>query len=237
MTRESPNSLLLHQYEQGELTGDERERVRQAIESDPEVRRRWQAVRAAESSFAVQSLPPWLVEETATRRPWWRRWLPVMAPVAGLVAVGAAVLLVVGLPGVGEAPETVGSLQEDVIRTKGALPELEVWVSGEAGARPLRDGEVLSEGSQVQLVFDAHGREYATLAGRDGTGSVEVYGTVPVGGQTGLVEAPFSLVLDDAPGPQTFFVLGHDAPLDEATVARHVQDGTGDLTEIVLDKE
>ena len=75
-----------------------------------------------------------------------------------------------------------------------------------------------------------------TLAGQDGTGAIEVYGTVETAGREGLVEAPFSLVLDGQPGPQAFFVLGHDEPLSEDAVRQHVEGGTGDLTRIVLDK-
>lgn len=235
MTREAPNSLLLHQYHLGELDGEELARVKQAIEQDPETRRRYQAVQAAETSFALQSLPPW-AQQAAPSVPWWRRILPVAVPMAGLAAVAAAVLIVVGLPGSQPAPFLDGT-GADTVTLKGELPELEVWVGTEGGARPLKDGETLSAGSHVNLVFDAHGARFATLAGQDGTGTVEVYGTVETAGREGLVEAPFGLVLDEAPGPQVFYVLGHDEPLPEEVVKDHVRQGTGDLIRVQVDKD
>lgn len=235
MSREVPNTLLLHQYHLGELEGEVRDRVRAAIEADPETLRRFQAIQASESAFAVQSLPPW-AQPQDTAVGWWRRWLPVLVPTASLVAVGAAVLLAVGV----QSSQTGGFLdgtESDMVTVKGELPVLEVWVGGEGGARPLRTGEMLSEGSHVNLIFDARGKRLATLAGQDGTGAVEIYGTVDVGGREGLVEAPFGLVLDGAPGPQTFFVLAHDEPIPEDVVQDHVRDGTGDLVRIDVDKE
>ena len=130
-----------------------------------------------------------------------------------------------------------GGLGGDEIRFKGELPALEVWVGTEAGLRPLRSGERVSEGTRVNLVFDARGHRLATLAGQDGTGSVEIYDTLDVAGQTGLIEAPFALELDDAPGPQAFFLLVHDEPLAADIIQDHVRDGTGELTRVVLDKE
>ena len=111
--------------------------------------------------------------------------------------VAAVTLLFVGIP---TGTTTVdGGLGGDEIRFKGELPALEVWVGTEAGLRPLRSGERVSEGTRVNLVFDARGHRLATLAGQDGTGSVEIYDTLDVAGQTGLIEAPFALELDDAP--------------------------------------
>ena len=235
MSREAPNTLLLHQYHLGELDDAEQERVREAIEQDPDTRRRYQAIQAAESAFSVQSLPPWLAEEPANNPAGWRRWLAIGGPVVGLLVVAAVTLLFVGIP---TGTTTVdGGLGGDEIRFKGELPALEVWVGTEAGLRPLRSGERVSEGTRVNLVFDARGHRLATLAGQDGTGSVEIYDTLDVAGQTGLIEAPFALELDDAPGPQAFFLLVHDEPLAADIIQDHVRDDTGELTRVVLDKE
>ena len=46
-----------------------------------------------------------------------------------------------------------------------------------------------------------------------------------------------ALELDDAPGPQAFFLLVHDEPLAADIIQDHVRDGTGELTRVVLDKE
>lgn len=227
-----PNSLLLHQYHLGELSAAEAEHVKQAIADDPETQRRYRALQAAESSFAVESLPDW-AQAAPPRRPWWQRFLPIAAPAVGLVGVAAAVLLYVAAPG---GPTFLDGTGPDTVTLKGELPRLEVWVGTEGGARPVRDGEALSEGSRVNLVFDPRGATFATLAGQDGTGTVEVYQTLEVGGRKGLIEAPFGLELDGSPGPQVFFVLGHDAPLSEEEVKDHVRHGTGDLVRVDVDK-
>lgn len=239
MRTEAPNTLLLHRYHNGELEGSLREQVRQAIETDAETKRRYQQLQANEAAFAVESLPPWL--EQAAAPPLWRRWLPVWAPLSGLVAVAAAVMLVLYLPAA--STSTVpGVGLSDVLLEKGALPDIEVWVDGEAGPRPLRvfdDGTVesLGEGAHVQLVFQAQGRRFVTLAGQDGTGEVEVYDTIEVNGRQGLIQAPFGLVLDDAPGPQVFYALGHDDDLDEVTIRRHIEDESGDLRRVEVPKQ
>ncbi|MFK7927241.1 MAG: hypothetical protein AB8H79_03585 [Myxococcota bacterium] len=239
MRNEAPNTLLLHRYHQGELQGSVREQVRAAIESDPETRERYQALQANESAFAVQSLPPWLVQES--RPSFWRTWMPVWAPMGALVAVGAAVLIAVNVPAL--TPSGVPGVDvADVLIEKGELPELEVWVDAGSGPRPLRtfdDGEVeaLGEGAHVQLVFQARGRRFVTLAGRDGTGEIEVYDSIEVRGREGLIQAPFGLVLDDAPGPQEFFALGHDEPLTARDVQRHVEQETGDLNRVAVPKQ
>ena len=119
---------------------------------------------------------------------------------------------------------------------KGETPTLEVWVRSDAGPRALREGESVSAGDAVQLAFDARGARYVTLAGRDGTGTLEVYRTVETAGRSGLTMAPFALELDDAPGPQTFLVLAHEAPLDEAALRARLTKGDGDLQTITLDK-
>ncbi len=230
----TPNTLLLHRYQYGELEGEELEYVRRAITEDPETRRRWQAIQAAEAEHAVAPLPPALaaLRDPPPPSPW-RRWLTWAMPMGGVLAAAAAVLLVVGLPG--GSPE-VQPTEAPYIGTKGSLPDLEVWVGSDAGPRPLRQGEAVGEGDAVQLAFDARGARFVTLAGRDGTGTLEIYRTLETGGQRGLITAPFSLVLDDAPGPQRFLVLGHDEPLSEEALRARLEAGEGELRTVTLQK-
>lgn len=117
------------------------------------------------------------------------------------------------------APEVEAPEGGDIIRRKGASARLEAWVQSGASARPLYTGESLAAGERVQLRFDARGRGFVTLAGRDNNGLVEVYGTVAAG-EMGLRAAPFSLTLDGSPGEQTFFALTTDErPDPEAVLA------------------
>ncbi len=99
---------------------------------------------------------------------------------------------------------------EPTTRTKGAtIPRLEAWVMAGDSERPLYAGEVVGPGTRVQLRYDALGRKYATFAGRDKSGVVEVYATVANEGR-GLATAPFALTLDYTPGDQVFYVFLSD---------------------------
>lgn len=229
----APNTLMLHLYHQGELDDPDRSQVKAAIDADPDTRRRYQALLAAEADFAVQPIPEALAVLSRPPVPAWRRWLPVWGPAVGLAAVAATALLIAGpvLPGSGVPSDPPG-----YIGTKGALPDLEVWIAGESGPRPLGHGERVGAGDTVQLAFDPHDHRYVTLAGRDGTGTLEVYRTISTAGMTGLTTAPFSLVLDDAPGPQEFLVLGHDEPLTDREVIQALEEGGAELRSLSLDK-
>lgn len=117
------------------------------------------------------------------------------------------------------AAEPPAAADGDVIRKKGHASRLEAWVQSGGSARPLYTGETLAAGERVQLRFDARGRGFVTLGGRDSNGLVEVYGTVPAG-ESGLRAAPFSLTLDGSHGEQTFFAISTDErPDPEAILA------------------
>jgi hypothetical protein len=221
---------MLYRYHHGELVGDERERVRLAIEADEGTRTRYQEILAAEAEFVVLPVPPAIRKlETPAARPWWL-WL---APVGGLVALAAAALLVVGPM---SGPADLHDPARDEVRTKGTLPDLEVWVGREQGTRPLRAGEAVAAGDQVQLTFHPQGHRLASFAGQDGTGALEMYGTVEVDPAQGLQPAPFALELDGAPGPQTFYVLAHDVPMTTSELEAAFRAGTGDVRTVVLPK-
>ena len=126
-------------------------------------------------------------------------------------------------------------------RTKGATPILEAWVQAGDSARPVYVGERVHAGTRVQLKYNAGHHRFVTLAGRDGTGTVEVYGTVPASGP-GLAPAPFALTLDDSAGEQAFFAILTDtkpAPDDvvHALASEPVRMERGEIASVVLAKE
>ena len=86
-----------------------------------------------------------------------------------------------------------------------------------ASARPLYEGERLSEGAKVQLKFNPGSHRFVTLAGKDGGGTVEVYGTLPAKGP-GIQAAPFALTLDDSKGEQVFYAILTDIRPDTHVV-------------------
>ena len=83
----------------------------------------------------------------------------------------------------------------------------------------------------------AHGAERVGLAGRDSTGTIEVYGVLtPV--KSGLQPAPFGLAMDGSPGQQEFFVVTGGRHLDDARVKEEVRRGVSErVTRLVIPKE
>ncbi len=126
----------------------------------------------------------------------------------------------VATPAAPVAVEVVAPLapKKSTTRTKGAsMPRLEAWVEAGQSERPVYPGESLGAGARVQLRYDALGKNFVTLAGRDSNGVVEVYATIAATAR-GLQSAPFALTLDDSKGEQAFFALLSDTRLDPESV-------------------
>jgi anti-sigma factor RsiW len=214
------NTLQLHQLRYGELTGDPLARVRAHLDTCPACAARLRAQEAERAAFVLRPVPP-AIRALATPPPPARAlWLELLA---GLF-VAAAIALAV--QGVRPDPRAGAPEPEEVaeVRFRGELPSIEVWARGPQGPHALAPGETVSSGQVVQLKYDPHGASSIALAGRDGSGRVEVYTThAPTG--IGLVTAPFALTLDDAGGDQELFVVGSTLPLDEALVRMAVSQG------------
>lgn len=200
------STLRLHQYRYGELQDGEDTAVRAHLDACAVCRERLGAQEDERAAFALAPIPDAILQAAEADAPrtagWLSRWL---RPTLLAAAAAAAVLLsVVALQPTSETVETT--------RTKGVLGDVEIWIESDAGPRPLREDEALHTGSRVQILYNPHGAAWAALAGRDGTGTLEVYGSfepLPVG----LQPTPFALTLDDAPGPQEFFVVTSEAEL------------------------
>jgi hypothetical protein len=212
------STLTLHRHALDELDEAQAAEVHAHLASCERCASRLAVMQAEAAGFdealppALQGLQPPVEASTPSPTPaHWLRLLRRLGP--ALAAAAAAVLLVLALPSTGP--------DDDGTRTRGELPLLEVWIDAPAGARPLRAAESLAPGDRVQLLYDAQGAARVGLAGRDGTDAIEVYGVVRPPGP-GLHPAPFGLALDDAPGPQEFFVVPGDDALDEATVRARV---------------
>jgi hypothetical protein len=103
-------------------------------------------------------------------------------------------------------------------------PDLQAWVATPYGARPLEPGEALGAGDRVQLRYRWEPDAWVTIAGVDGAGLVEVYGTARARGRGRWEPAPFSLVLDDAPNFQDLVVVFTDAPPHHPDVIAALRD-------------
>lgn len=206
------NTLNLHRYRLGEMDASEAQIVRDHLDSCERCATRLNAQQNERAAFVAQPTPD--VIKRAARPPAANR---SMAPwVLGVVAVAAAALFGVYVanfdpPGAALDPDQAHT------RMKGDLPDLELWLQTDVGPRAMRAGESLSSGDTVQLLFRPKGAAWVTLAGKDGGGTLEVWGTAEALGDH-LQPAPFGLTLDDAPGPQVFYAIASDTPLDLAGV-------------------
>jgi hypothetical protein len=201
------STLVLHRMRAGELGPQEIVAAKDHLASCARCRSRLDAQEAARSAFEAARLPPAIAAlETPANRPW-------MAVVGPVIAVAAAILCVVlvGTPH--------GRVEPDV-RFRGALPDVELWVATADGPRAVRADDALHAGQTVQVLYATHDAAYAVLAGRDGSGRVEVYGELPT--HDALAPAPFALTLDGAAGPQQFYVITADRPIASDEVGEAV---------------
>jgi hypothetical protein len=237
------STLRLHQLRLGELDAHTRAPLDAHLADCALCASRLGHQDAERAAFVRTPVPAGLVP-----RPTWAERLGRWRAVLLLVPVLAATLLVVrAVPPspTSDAPPSPTSdapLVEDILRSKGGGgPLLEAWVKTGESARPLYTGERLRGGTRVQLKYDAGKHRFVTLAGRDGKGTVEVYGTLPASGP-GLATAPFALTLDDSKGDQAFFAILTDtrpAPdsVLKALAVEPIRMDSGEIASVVLRKE
>ena len=158
------------------------------------------------------------VEDAAARAR--RRWFPlVLAPVGGLVAIAAALLVVVRTQD-GPPPGYVG--------TMGGPITLSVFAAGAEGVHALSDGEAVP--AAAALRFKVKARDCALwLLSVDQAGAVtrlfpaEGGAAVPPPGG----ELPGGAVLDGLAGPERLYAVCSDQPLPWADVERAARDAAG----------
>ena len=207
------STLKLNQYRYGELESGASDEVRAHIERCEQCASRLAVQERARSEFALQPVPDAIAATAVPANN--TRWLFRLAP----VVVAALALLL----------STFFLLPDDGVRPKGFLPEIEVWVGTDAGPRPLRADEKLSAGDSVQLVYNPAGHPLVTLVGRDGSGTLEVYGSALPEQPDALQPAPFALTLDGARGPQEFWVIASDRPLDDGELLDAIEGRLNDV--------
>jgi len=231
------STLMLHRYRHGELPVDDATEAEAHLASCERCQARMAAADAEDAAIAQEPLPDFLAElateaelPPSAKQPEPSQWAVFLRrfgmPAVSLLA--AASMLLVALPTL-QRPTV-----DDGVRTRGALPDLEVWLQSPDGHRPLEVGEPLSDGDEVVLFYHPHDADKVTLAGRDHTGDIEIYRTLrPV--KEGLQPANFALTLDDAPGVQEFFVVAGDRSEEEVVEAiLSMEDG---VTRVVVPKE
>ncbi len=224
------STLRLHQFRLGELTPAVADTVHAHLATCEACANRLGHQRELRLAFqrepipiAILPAPTWMDR----LRSWW--WA------AALVPVLAATVLAVNV-----APADAGSTAETT-RPKGPTAGLEAWVQTGSTARPVYTGEHVRAGTRIQLKFNPGSHRFVTLAGRDATGSVEVYGTLAADGP-GLATAPFALTLDDTVGEQAFFAVLTDSRPDPGWITSLVRKGPvstrdAEVASVILQRE
>lgn len=208
MTSPHLSTLMLHRLRYGELSDAELAEARTHLDVCGHCAARLEAQHKERAAFVVQPIPA-AIRDAARARPslWTRAW--PMLPVLAMAALAMLWLR----PAAGPT---------DDVLLKGALDQVEVWVDVGEGPRLHEPGQALGGGDRLQLKYRPDGAEHAAVAGRDGTGTIEFYGTFATPGGDGLVDTPFGLTLDDSPGTQELYVVLGDTALESATVVEAV---------------
>lgn len=239
------STLKLHRLRLGELGPAERAPLEAHLEACALCAGRLGHQEAARAAFVGTPVPEALRAAAAAPPSLWER-LGRLRAALFLVPVAAAAAIALRPP----APEPTERTKGDVHhaapalepeRAKGLTPKLEAWIQTGTSARPLYTGEVVGAGARVQLKYDPGPRRFVTLAGRDGQGVVEIYGTIPASGP-GVAPAPFALTLDDTKGEQHFFAVLTDTRPDPSAIlsalsTSPVRMERGEVTSLVIRKE
>ncbi len=220
------SDLVLDQLLVDALDGEAQPRARRHLDGCDACRARYEAIVAERERFRAAPPPLRLAPAPVSApAPAPKARAPRAAVAAGGVALlaAAAALFVLtrtppSLPGPTDAPSP-----PDGIRTKSAAFELSAVA--ERGAHQLRlaAGDEVKPGDRIQLAYSTSERGHLYVLGVDGTGTAQTY--FPEAGAASSVEPgrevelPFSLVLDDKPGPERFFGFLCGEPHEPAVLA------------------
>lgn len=219
----SVSAWELARYEAGELSSEERSAIEAALAAEPALQAELDEMRAEKAAFAAQMPFARFEADHAARRSrsLFARFTDAVQglmsgslfPAAG--ALGACALLLVVVAKTQDAPSTT--------RTKGGDSEIAYFIKEGDNARLGRDGETLFAGDRIQFaVVDDAKAQSMVIVGIDGTGTVTVYAKDDLNrekGSAGSVREPRvlsrSIILDEAVGPERFFVLYDDQPAEQ----------------------
>lgn len=222
------STLTLNQLRYGELDASQSAAARAHLDACERCASRLRSQQANRAAFELEPVPA-AVRALRPSPPRWR-WI-----FAALIPAFAAALV---LFAVSAPPELA---QQDDTRFKGATVVLEAWLDTPQGPKLLEDGDVVAPGDVLQLRFDAGPMPWVTFAGRDSTGAVEIYASLPSRDESGGIQrAPFGLTLDETPGLQRFYALftEHRPSPDEVkgVIERQSPPSDGTLRMLTLQK-
>jgi hypothetical protein len=233
------SDLLLEQYALGELSPEMEEKVRNELDRDPDLRSRFEAIRASDheildrypsaemaraikmklgSAGSGESHSPVRTEqegiasslEPAGR---WALQLAIGLPAAVMVLLVCCFFLF------RFTPQT---------RVKGFAPHLNAFLKTVQGARDLAPGSLVGQGDVIQFSYTAGDARFGVILWVDGRGSITwllppgsngTTGTAPALSREGQVILPTAYELDNVPGFERFFFVYSEKPFNIATAA------------------
>jgi hypothetical protein len=219
--------LVLEQFLLGELSENDRARIRNMAASDPGISLRLREMEGSNRDFlnrfpTGRAVPE--IESRFARRHLFslRKLLLVFSP-----ALAAAILFLVFLHPGREAGtrDTHPVIPDDEILVKGSplvdlnKTQLLVYRLHNQRIELLGNWQSAKFGDLLQLVYVSAGESYGMIFSIDGRGGVSLHFPRDEYGSTALVRhqknaLPEAIELDDAPGFERFFFLTSDFPID-----------------------
>jgi anti-sigma factor RsiW len=210
--------LYLERYLVGELPEDDRRRIEQLLELDPELRGRLDALKESEGELARRYPAPDMADRIRGRL---RQAAAERTQVSGprawgwlVPAVAAAALLLVVGPTLVPPPSPT-----DDILIKGADAEVVVFRKTPSGSERLESGASALPGDLIRVGYRAAGHTFGVIVSTDGRGSVTQH--LPRSGSQaasleagGTVLLDFSYELDDAPRWERFYLVTGSEPFE-----------------------
>lgn len=234
----------LERYALGELPADELHRLRQRLESDADLRRQVEALRAGDAEVRGQYPTDWMARQIRARAQRaepargelsWNRWLGFLAPAAAVALLAVVALPSSDEPGDRAAPaplaltrtQTPPRTQADGVRIKGDGPTLLLHRRTAAGSERLTEGSPARQGDLLRLQYAANGASHGAILSIDGRGVV-TWHLPRHGDRPGAVAAPLAAgpvaldsayELDAAPRWERFYLVAAAEPFDLDGVA------------------
>jgi hypothetical protein len=207
---------LLERFRLGELPEAERRHVRQALESDTELRERLDDLELSNAALLRQYPPAQLVTAVRERtRAGGGR--PARPALLGWTPLAAAAVVTASLAGLALWNPWAAVRTEPDVRIKGLAPYLLLYRKAATEVERLPPAAVTRPHDVVQLAYQAGARRYGVILSVDGRGVVTRH--LPVNGTQAAplmsgrpVALAQSYELDDAPGFERFVLVAADEP-------------------------
>lgn len=225
----------LERFRLGELPEEEMEAIQRALDADPDLRTRLEALEGSDREIHMSYPADWVAQQVARRLK--RREVPSISRFDPRFALVAVILLAavfaIYLPGP-EVPPTWDRKGVDGIRLKGVKPDLLLYRKRASEVEQLADSSVAYAGDLIQIFYRAAGKPFGVIVSVDGRGTVTRH--LPASGTSAVrliqgdpVPLDYSYELDDAPKWERFYFLTADASFDVRDVTQAAKEGLDSL--------